>query len=673
MLIGMIQIALIIAAAGVTTAQAKDDHFENQLVGTDGHVTQFAPLANRPPVVKRLIGNRRAQEGSLFKYRIPGNIFADPDGDSMTIRIQENVDWLSANQRRRTLSGTPLTFDNPAVVRVRATDEHGASVTASFRVSIRPRIVVDDASPAQSTKSPNEDGTEDSFDPSISSAGRFVAHVFLNFNQDFARLEPSIVVRDFTSPTPSGLGSLTVAGPRRLDPGDGTRALFSSPSISADGRMVAFVGQTPPDSSSPGVEIRVVRIVDGHPLRLRTVFAHSILRSDDPDTRGVLVDAADVSLSADGRFLAFEQGTDIVVAKIGTRRQLVINDASSPSISGNGGRLAYEEVADLERRIFVATLNTNNMTEVETVEAGFDIDSEFGPLPSNPVVSVNGRFVAFESDAGELVPGDSNGARDVFVYNIGEPLLSRVSVDADGDQASGDSGSPSLSGDGRRVAFINTIVDAEQVVVRELDLQGQARGELRIASINTDRVLGSGFSFEPALSADGRFVTFTSSSTNLTADAQDNRGTAVFLVPAFPDYAPVVDIPLDALDEPSEQTLVLGEPTGNEISPTFDADEYRVELIEGQTYRFVLQADGSNGTPLGDPYLEIYSPFGELLASDDDSGGGLNGLDALLSFLAPSSETGDNAFFVAVRGVGDATGDYLLSGDLSPPAATAAR
>jgi len=677
MLIRIARIALAFAALGLVASErggamteTKDTERASRFLGTEGDFVELAQAGNRPPVVRRPIANRRALEGAQFGFTIPLNTFADPDGDSMTIRIRENVDWLRVNQNRRRLSGTALTFDNPAMVRVRATDEHGASVATTFRVSIRPRQLEDDADPGQSTPSLDENGTDDSTRPSISASGRFVAHVFENA----AVQEASLVVRDFTLADFSGRGSFTVAGPVAFTPFDAEPGLFSSPSISADGRVVAFVAQTAPEASVQGVEIRVVRIADSNPLKLETKFVETILASADPEARRDLVTSTEVSLSADGRFVAYEQDLDVVVAKIGTRQRLPINGARSPSISSDGRRIAYEEATDsAERRIIVATLDTEAMAKTDEIVAGFDIDSQFGPDPSDPALSADGNFVAFASNASTLVGGDDNGARDIFVFKISDRTLSLVSVDADGDQADGDSSSPSLSGNGGRVAFVTPIpgrFDVQQVLVRGLDPEGQPLGELRLASVNLHRIPGDAFSSLPSLSADGRFVAFESSSSNLTPDAQDNRGTAVFVVPAFPDYAPVVDFPLAPIDDPTIQQLVLGVPTQGVIAPSFDVDQYSVDLIEGQRYRFLLQADASNGRPLGDPYLEIYNGFGELFASDDDLGGGLNDLDALIDFTAPSSDTG---FFVVARGVGEATGDYLLTGNLLPLAASVSR
>lgn len=70
-----------------------------------------------------------------------------------------------------------------------------------------------------------------------------------------------------------------------------------------------------------------------------------------------------------------------------------------------------------------------------------------------PAISPDGRYVAFASSASNLVSGDTNGASDVFVRDRGTGTTTRVSVGAGGAQASGASDSPSVSADGRYVAF----------------------------------------------------------------------------------------------------------------------------------------------------------------------------------------------------------------------------
>ena len=68
-------------------------------------------------------------------------------------------------------------------------------------------------------------------------------------------------------------------------------------------------------------------------------------------------------------------------------------------------------------------------------------------------ISADGRYVAFHSDASNLVPGDTNGMSDIFVYDRQTDTIERVSVAANGTQGNGHSTSPSISADGRYVAF----------------------------------------------------------------------------------------------------------------------------------------------------------------------------------------------------------------------------
>ena len=93
---------------------------------------------------------------------------------------------------------------------------------------------------------------------------------------------------------------------------------------------------------------------------------------------------------------------------------------------------------------------TQNGT-IKRVSVGADTEAN-GPS-FTPALSSDGRFVAFTSAADNLVPGDTNDALDVFLYDRQQSTVTRVSVAGDGTQADGDSRSPSINDDGRIVAF----------------------------------------------------------------------------------------------------------------------------------------------------------------------------------------------------------------------------
>jgi hypothetical protein len=136
-------------------------------------------------------------------------------------------------------------------------------------------------------------------------------------------------------------------------------------------------------------------------------------------------------------------------------------------------------------------------------------------------LSEDGRWVAFESDATNLVAGDTNGDRDIFVHDRQTGMTRRVSVATDtGLQGNDNSLEAAISGDGRFVAFLSystnlvpgsTSGDGDVFVH---DLQTNTTTQV---SVSTGGVKGNDFSCNPAISQDGRIVGFFSDSTNLVS------------------------------------------------------------------------------------------------------------------------------------------------------------
>jgi len=147
------------------------------------------------------------------------------------------------------------------------------------------------------------------------------------------------------------------------------------------------------------------------------------------------------------------------------------------------------------------------------------IDARTGD--SRLALSADGRYVAFASDAADLVLGDTNGEYDVFVYDREAKLVSRVSVASDGGQADGGSLGPSISADGRYVAFSSAAADLvpddtngwEDVFVHDRETGATER-----VSIGNDGAEADFISFDCSLSGDGRYVAFSSGATNLVAE-----------------------------------------------------------------------------------------------------------------------------------------------------------
>jgi Tol biopolymer transport system component len=138
----------------------------------------------------------------------------------------------------------------------------------------------------------------------------------------------------------------------------------------------------------------------------------------------------------------------------------------------------------------------------------------------SPSVSSDGRYVAFSSDATNLVAGDTNNRYDVFVHDRQTGATQRASVvDGSGAQASNDSFVYSISGDGRYVAFnTNAQLEAEDTNdFRDVYVHDMQTGATQRVSVDSSGSQVNGDSFAPSISADGRFVAFTSLASDLAA------------------------------------------------------------------------------------------------------------------------------------------------------------
>ncbi|WP_449476560.1 TolB family protein [Streptomyces abikoensis] len=181
------------------------------------------------------------------------------------------------------------------------------------------------------------------------------------------------------------------------------------------------------------------------------------------------------SLSADGRYAVFASRAATLVPGAGSAGHVFVRDlrtgrtelvsaasdgtpagtgASSPSISGDGRYVVFDSGSDLAAGsnpdgsdVFLRDRRTGR-TEVlvKNRTAG-------GGSNHSPVISTDGRYVAFVSGRDDLVPGDTNQREDVFVLDRRRGTTRRVSVASDGTEADGMSGYPVISADGSRVAF----------------------------------------------------------------------------------------------------------------------------------------------------------------------------------------------------------------------------
>jgi Tol biopolymer transport system component len=138
-------------------------------------------------------------------------------------------------------------------------------------------------------------------------------------------------------------------------------------------------------------------------------------------------------------------------------------------------------------------------------------------------MSGDGRFVAFISCASNLVAGDTNGYHDVFVHDRLTGMTERVSVSSAGEQGDADAHAASISAGGRFVAFdswANNLVSQPTAVWVDAFLRDRLAGTTELVSVSSSGEAGNCESSYPSVSADGRFVAFLSLASNLVPGEQ---------------------------------------------------------------------------------------------------------------------------------------------------------
>ena len=168
--------------------------------------------------------------------------------------------------------------------------------------------------------------------------------------------------------------------------------------------------------------------------------------------------------------------------------------------------------------VFVIDLRSGTTMRVSTDSMGNQANGDSLDWWSPPGISGGGRYVAFYTNAGNLVDGDTNGVRDVFIKDMQTGVTTRVSTDSAGNQGNGDSFEPQLSADGRYVAFTSgatNLVSGDTNGKGDVFVKDRLTGAIACVSTGASGDQSNGSSYHPAISADGRYITFTSTASNL--------------------------------------------------------------------------------------------------------------------------------------------------------------
>ena len=173
---------------------------------------------------------------------------------------------------------------------------------------------------------------------------------------------------------------------------------------------------------------------------------------------------------------------------------------------------------------FSVSAQTPPEPEIVSVSSERSLGNDWSSTPS---VSGDGRFVAFLSASDNLVPDDTNGVADVFVRDrlAGETL--RVSISSTGAQANAPAELPAISADGRVVAFqsqASSLVPGDDLAQTDIYTHDRLTGITERISVNDRGERGDGDSSTPSISADGRYIAFQSEASNLVHN--DTNGVA---------------------------------------------------------------------------------------------------------------------------------------------------
>ncbi len=179
--------------------------------------------------------------------------------------------------------------------------------------------------------------------------------------------------------------------------------------------------------------------------------------------------------------------------------------------------------------LFVRDLRTGGIERVSLGTDGAQADS----WSTEPAISADGRYVAFTSAADNLVPGDANGAADIFVRDRRTGRTERITPDGrgtdTGPRAARDARAPAISADGNVVAFASAradLVPGDTNGVQDVFAYDRRTHATRRASVASGGAQANAASTAPFVSADGRHVAFASRATNLDAGAPPPAATA---------------------------------------------------------------------------------------------------------------------------------------------------
>ncbi|NQU50715.1 MAG: PD40 domain-containing protein [Planctomycetes bacterium] len=310
--------------------------------------------------------------------------------------------------------------------------------------------------------------------------------------------------------------------------------------LSADGRYVAFrsfASNLVPNDTNIAYDIFV------HDRLTQTMERVSVRANGVEGNLG----SSFPCISADGRFVAFHSVANNLVTddsnnqvdiflhdrNLGITGRVSVtsaggqanNRSQEPSMSANGRWIAFQSMAtnltssdsNGVSDIFVRDNLTMTTEMISVSSTGLQANADC----LDAVISADGRFVSFYSEASNLVTGDSNGVADVFVHDRQTGMTERVSVDSNNQQANAQSSAAQMSADGRFIVFqslANNLIPADTNPSEDIFLRDRLTGQTERLNLTELNQESDGYAYAPAISADARRIIFWSSANNYTAN-----------------------------------------------------------------------------------------------------------------------------------------------------------
>ena len=555
----------------------------NHLISTNQMVRDFLSIkdpdwestqTNADPIDVSL--SNTSVEESIPVGTVVGNFTTtDPDGGpNYTYSLvsgtgdTDNVSFTIDGDKLKTNAVFDYTTKSSYSIRAQVDDGRGGVFQKEFTIEI---TSLPGGTTRVSIASDGIQGDSASGNASISANGRYVAYESTAGNLVIGDTNwaSDIFVHDRQTGETSRVsvasdGTQASGGPPGMPMPTGNSNSYR-PSISADGRYVTFYSYAD-------------NLVSGDTNGNGDVFVHdrqtgetALVSVSSDGTQGIYFSTTS-SISADGRYVAFESWSsnlvsgdmygfkDIFVHDRQTRQTTRVSVSSDgtegnnnswlPSISGDGryvafGSLASNFVADDTNGAWDVFVHDRQTGETKRVSVSTDDtpgngnsgwEDEDAVFLRTLSLSSDGRYIAFVSAASNLVSGDTNGNADVFVYDQQTGETRRVSVSSDGAEGSGDSLGVAISENGRYIAFgsnANNLISWDTNWGSDIFVHDRLTGKTTIASVSTNDIQGQGYADGPSISADGRWIAFSSTAANLV-DGDTNWQYDVFVHENFP-------------------------------------------------------------------------------------------------------------------------------------------